>query len=137
MVYAWHVVISHSIWSWVVRHVPLPVLLKRLDWYLVATLMLGVALTIPPMIEQNLGVRPYASCYVLRSWRNRHMPMISVLIDKMITLPLACVTIATLNANTVIYMTRKAREFGYVHDPAIDRLKVRHPISLPYMAFKT
>jgi hypothetical protein len=125
VVYAWHVVISYTIWAWVVRRLPLPVLLRWLPRSLLASVLLGVLDTLPPMLEQNFGAVPQSSCYLLRAWRSGHTPMPSVLIDKMLLLPLACLVIAAFNFSTVRYMARKAREAGHVRDPAAEKLKVR------------
>lgn len=117
-------VISYTIWSWVVRRLPLPVLLRWLPRSLFASILLGALDTLPPMLEQNLGAVPQSSCYLLRAWRSGRTPMPSVLIDKMLLLPLACLVIAAFNVSTVRYMARKAREAGHVRDPAAEKLKV-------------
>lgn len=125
MVYIWHAVISYSIFAWVVGRLPLPTLSARLPWLLGGTLILAMLDTSVPIIENDLGLRRFSSCYLARTHRNGgSMPTFSILIDKIILLPLCCLLIAFFNIYTVVYMARKARQFGH-HDPAVDRLKVR------------
>jgi len=77
-----------------------------------------------PIVHSNLGLWPHSDCFVRQSWKTSREPMLGVLLDRMIILPLCWFIMVVYNCSTVDYSRRKSlQQYGGVH--SIKRLQVR------------
>lgn len=124
MIFMWHGVMAYVIWAWIVHQKDMAVLTRRLWYLLPACSTVAAFLTLVPVINGNLGLWPNSDCFVRQSWKTPHEPMLGVLLNRMVVLPVCWLVVVILNCSTVRYLRREPLQYyGAVH--SIKRLQVR------------
>jgi hypothetical protein len=124
MIFSWHAVMAFCIWEWIVRRKDMDLLKRRLCYLLPTCMVLAAAMTTLPIVHKNLGLWPHSDCFIQQSWKTPHEPMLGILLNRMIILPLCWLVVVALNCSTVYYLRRESlQQYGGVH--SIKRLQVR------------
>lgn len=124
MIFTWHGVMAFLIWEWIVRQKDMDLLTRRLCYLFPTCVVLTAAMTTVPVVHSNLGLWPHSDCFIRRSWKTSHEPMLGVLLDRMVILPLCWLVVVVLNCSTVHFLRKESlQQYGGVH--SIMRLQMR------------
>ena len=124
MVFLWHTVMSFTVWAWLVRQTEAGLLVRRLGHALAGCIAASVLISVAPIVHGNLGLWDHNRCFVRRAWQGPgHTPLLGILLNRMVLLPLCGTTIIVLNGWTVHHLRKEAIRYHALE--SVKRLQTR------------
>lgn len=114
---------AYFIWAWVVRQRDVDVLQSQIP------VAFGVAALVAASVEsfaiynKNMGLWPHSDCFVRESWWGPGRPATSIMLDRMILMPLCWLAILIFNGWTIIHLRGETRRI--LRSLSVKRLQMR------------